>query len=228
MSAELFLEIGTEEIPAGFLPVALADLERLLTKELERARIPFDTLRTFATPRRLGIAVSGVAPRQERQELKLSGPSVKVAFDAEGNPTKAALGFARSNGVEVQELSRVATDKGEYLFLSKVVEGRSTAELLPELLPHLIGSISFRKSMRWRDLDIRFARPIHWIVALYDGAVVPFAFGNLQSGNLSRGHRFMAPDCFEVKTSDQYLQEAERHFVIADPHQRRRRPADRR
>jgi glycyl-tRNA synthetase beta chain len=226
MSAELFLEIGTEEIPAGFLPAAMTDLERLLTKELELARISFESMRTFATPRRLGIAVKGVAPQQERQELKLSGPSVKVAFDAEGNPTKAALGFARSNGVEVHELSRVATEKGEYLFLSKVVEGRPTVELLPEMLPRLIGSLSFRKSMRWKDLDIRFARPIHWIVALYDGAVVPFAYGNLESGNLSRGHRFMAPDCFEVKNSAQYLQEAERHFVIADPRRRRQMVAD--
>jgi glycyl-tRNA synthetase beta chain len=226
MSAELFLEIGTEEIPAGFLPTAMADLKRLLSKELESARISFDSMRTFATPRRLGIAVGGVAPGQERQELKLSGPSVKVAFDAEGNPTRAALGFARSNGVEVHELSRVATEKGEYLFLSKVVEGRPTVELLPEMLPRLIGSLSFRKSMRWKDLDIRFARPIHWIVALYDGSVVPFAYGNLQSGNLSRGHRFMAPDCFEVKNSSQYLEEAKRHFVIADPVQRRQMVAD--
>jgi glycyl-tRNA synthetase beta chain len=221
MSAELFLEIGTEEIPAGFLPVAMADLKRLLAKELESARIRFAGMRTFATPRRLGISVSDVADRQERQELNVSGPSVKVAFDAEGNPTKAALGFARSNGVEVSELSRMETEKGEYLFLSKVIEGRPTIELLPEILPRLISELPFRKSMRWKDLDIRFARPIHWIVALYGGAVVPFAYGNLQSGNLSYGHRFMAPDAFVVENYEQFLTETARRFVIADPEQRR-------
>ncbi|MEZ4599957.1 MAG: glycine--tRNA ligase subunit beta [Syntrophotaleaceae bacterium] len=221
MSAELFLEIGTEEIPAGFLPVAMADLERLLGREFENARIPFAGMRTFATPRRLGIAVSGLGGQQERQELNLSGPSVKVAFDDEGNPTKAAVGFARSNGVDVSELSRIKTEKGEYLFLSKVVEGRPTAELLPEILPRVISELPFRKSMRWKDLDIRFARPIHWIVALYGGKVVPFTHGNLQSGYLSCGHRFMAPDPFVVEHFEQFLEEAARRFVIADPDKRR-------
>ncbi len=221
MSAELFLELGTEEIPAGFLPVAMADLERLLVKELKTARIQCDGVRTFATPRRLAIAASGVALSQLRQELSVAGPSVKVAYDSEGNPTKAALGFARSNGVEVADLTRIETDKGEYLHLSKVVEGRPTVELLPEILPRLIGSLNFRKSMRWKDLDIRFARPMHWIVALFDGDVVPFQYGNLQSGNLSRGHRFMAPDAFEVQHLEQYLAAAEARFVIADPARRR-------
>ncbi len=221
MSAELFLELGTEEIPAGFLPAAMADLERLLFKELKNARIHCGEVRTFATPRRLGIAAVGVALQQERQELNVAGPSVKVAFDGDGRPTKAALGFARSNGVEVADLSRVTTDKGEYLHLSRVIEGRPTAELLPEILPRLIGSLSFRKSMRWKDLEIRFARPMHWIVALFDGAVVPFAYGNLTSGDRSRGHRFMAPETFRVTSCEQFLAAAEKHFVIAEPARRR-------
>lgn len=221
MSAELFLEIGTEEIPAGFLPTAMADLERLIRKELETGRIGFETVHTFATPRRLVLAVTGVATGQARQEVTASGPSVSVAFDADGNPTKAALGFARSNGVEVSDLERRETDKGEYLFVSKVVEGRPTGELLPEMLPRIIAAIPFKKSMRWKDLDIRFARPMHWIVALFDGQVVPFSYGNLTSGNRSYGHRFMAPDDFEVSSLAQYLDEAEKHFVIVDPAKRR-------
>lgn len=220
MSAELFLEIGTEEIPAGFLPQAMADLERLIRKEFESARIACGAIRTYATPRRLALVVAETALAQERQELSLMGPSVNVAFDAEGNPTKAAVGFARANGVEVSELSRAQTDKGEYLFLSKVIEGRPTAELLPEMLPRLISAIPFKKSMRWKDLDIRFARPVHWIVALFDGAVVPFAFGNLQSGHLSRGHRFMAPGTFSVSNEAGWLAECERHFVLPDPRRR--------
>ncbi len=221
MAAELFLEIGTEELPAGFQRPAMRDLERLLCKELDSARIAYGQVRTFATPRRLAISVADVAPGQQRQELELSGPSVKVAFDAEGKPTKAALGFARSNGVDVSELTTRQTEKGEYLFLSKVVEGGSTAELLPEMLPRVIAGIPFKKSMRWKDLDIRFARPVHWIVALYGGEVVPFGFGNLKSGNISRGHRFMAPRDFAIAGVDSYLAEAERHFFIPDVDKRR-------
>ncbi len=221
MAAELFLEIGTEELPAGFQRPAMRDLERLLCKELDNARIAYGQVRTFATPRRLAISVVDVAAEQQRQQLELSGPSVKVAFDAEGNPTKAALGFARANGVDVSELTTCQTDKGEYLFLSKVVEGGLTSELLPEMLPRVITSIPFKKSMRWKDLDVRFARPVHWVVALYGGEVVPFAFGNLKSGNLSRGHRFMAPQDFAVAGVDSYLAEAERHFVIPDVDKRR-------
>ena len=221
MSAELFLEIGTEEIPAGFLPPAMADLERLMRKELEAGRIGFEAIQTFATPRRLVLAVSGVELEQARQEVTAAGPSVAVAFDADGNPTKAALGFARGNGVEVSDLERRETDKGEYLYVSKVVEGRPTSELLPELLPRLIDAIPFKKSMRWKDLDIRFARPVHWIVALFGGQVVPFSYGNLNSGNVSFGHRFMAPGAFEVTSLDQYLVDAEKQFVIVDPARRR-------
>lgn len=221
MSAELFFEIGTEEIPAGFLPPAMADLERLLRRELEEARIPFEAVRTFATPRRLAIAVSGIAAGQERQELTVAGPSVQVAFDPQGNPTRAALGFARANGIDVAGLSRMTTDKGEYVFISKVLEGRPTADLLPQILPRVIAGIPFKKSMRWKDLDIRFARPIHWIVALFDGAVVPFSFGNLESGNVSRGHRFMAPQPFPVRGLASWLEECERHFVIPEPDKRK-------
>jgi glycyl-tRNA synthetase beta chain len=221
MSAELFLEIGTEEIPAGFLRPAMADLERLMRKELENARVAFGEIRTFATPRRLAISVAEVAAGQERQELTVAGPSVKVAFDGQGNPTKAAIGFARANGVEVSELSRMETDKGTYVFISKVTEGRPTADLLPEVLPRVISALPFRKSMRWKDLDARFARPVHWIVALFEGLVVPFGFGNLESGNISRGHRFMAPDPFPVKGVDSWLEETERRFVIPDPEKRK-------
>jgi glycyl-tRNA synthetase beta chain len=221
MSAEIFLEIGTEEIPAGFLPVAMADLERLLRKELEAARISFEGVRTFSTPRRLAAVVNGVALQQQRQEALVTGPSIKVAYDAEGKPTKAALGFARANDVDISQLSTLETDKGTYLYISKVSEGGATADQLPEILPRVIASIPFRKSMRWKDLDIRFARPIHWIVALFDGIIVPFSFGNLESGNVSRGHRFMAPEQFPVQNAQGWIGECERRFVIPDPAKRK-------
>ena len=221
MSSELFLEIGTEEIPAGFLPPARKSLEELLRKELETARVPFESIRTFATPRRLAAAVTGVAAQQQRQELSIAGPPAKIAFDAAGNPTKAALGFAKTNGVEVSELKIVETPKGAYLHISKTMEGQETKRLLPELLARVVASIPFKKSMRWKDLEVRFARPVHWIVALFDAEVIPFRFGEMESGNLSRGHRFMAPEPFVVTSLKTYLREAERHFVIPEPEKRK-------
>jgi glycyl-tRNA synthetase beta chain len=221
MSAELFLEIGTEEIPAGFIPKALEDMQRLLCKELDQARIAYGQVETFATPRRLCIAIADVARQQQRQELEVTGPPARIAFDADGKPTKAAEGFARTNGVEVSELQTIETPKGDYLFISKVIEGGDSAAQLPHILESVVSGIPFRKSMRWKDLDVRFARPIHWIVALYGGAVVPFAFGDIQASNLSRGHRFMAPDEFAVSGLEDYLKQAEAQHVIPQIDKRR-------
>ncbi len=216
MSKEIFLEIGTEEIPAGFLPKAMADMERLIRKELESARLEFGDIRTCATPRRMALAVSDVAEEQPTLRTESVGPAKNIAYDAEGNPTKAAIGFARGQGLDVSELKLIETDKGEYLFAEKEEAGRPTSELLIEILPRLIAGIPFKKSMRWKDLDIRFARPMHWIVALFDGQVVPFSYGNLTSGNASRGHRFMAPQEFAVTGMDDWLEQCRQHFVTAD------------
>lgn len=221
MSAELFLELGTEEIPAGFIPRALNDIQRLLCKELENARISYGEIRTFATPRRLAISIQNVARLQQRQELELTGPPARIAFDADGKPTKAAEGFARTNGVSVADLQTIETDKGKYLFLSKVIEGGESTAQLPEILPRVIGKIPFKKSMRWKDLDIRFVRPMHWIVATFGGEVIPFTFGDLHSGNRSRGHRFMAPQEFIVSGAEDYIANAEKHHVIPQTEKRR-------
>ncbi|MBW6509326.1 MAG: glycine--tRNA ligase subunit beta [Desulfuromonadales bacterium] len=216
MSAELFLELGTEEIPAGFIPRALEDMENLLRQELAHARVSHGAVRTFATPRRLAISIADVARVQHRQELELTGPPARIAYDAQGQPTKAAIGFARTNGVDVAELKIVQTEKGEYLGLSKVIEGGNTTDHLPEILTRVINKISFKKSMRWKDMDVRFARPMHWIVALYGGAVVPVTYGDLHSGCRSRGHRFMAPEEFSVSGVDEYIDKAQQHHVIVD------------
>jgi glycyl-tRNA synthetase beta chain len=222
MSAELFLELGTEEIPAGFIPVALKNLQQLLCQELDQARISYGEVRTFATPRRLAISISAVALLQQRQELEVTGPPARISFDKEGNPTKAAEGFARTNGVAVADLQRIETDKGEYLFISKVIEGGESKAELEQILPRVIGNLSFKKSMRWKDLDVRFARPMHWIVAVFNGEVVPFSFGDLTSGNHSRGHRFMAPEEFSVSGVAEYLEKAEQHHVIPEISKRRK------
>ena len=221
MAKDLFLEIGCEEIPAGFIPKAMADMESLMKRELESARLEFGEIVTLGTPRRLVLAVKGLADRQPDAELTAMGPAKSVAYDAEGNPTRAAQGFARGQGVEVSELTLVMTEKGEYLAAKKSEVGRDTSELLTEMLPRLMGAIPFKKSMRWADFEVRFARPIHWIVALFDGAVIPFSFGNIESGSVSRGHRFMANTTFPVRDLAHYLEECERHFVIPDPARRK-------
>jgi len=221
MSKELFLEIGTEEIPAGFLPRAMADMERLIRKELETARLEFGAVQTFATPRRLALAVADLAETQPTLQTKAMGPARQIAFDADGKPTKAAIGFARGQGVDVADLKLVSTDKGEYVCAEKEERGRPTGDLLVEILPRLVSGIPFKKSMRWKDLDVRFARPVHWLVALYGGEVVPFAFGNLTSGNHSRGHRFMAPGEFTVTGLADWLDGCREHFVTADQAERR-------
>ncbi|HJV67447.1 MAG TPA: glycine--tRNA ligase subunit beta [Geomonas sp.] len=221
MAKDLFLEIGCEEIPAGFIPKAMADMEQLIKRELESARLEYGEIVTLGTPRRLALAVKAVADRQPDAELVAMGPSKSVAFDADGNPTKAAQGFARGQGVDVKELTIVTTEKGEYIAAKKSEIGRDTSELLTEILPRLVNAIPFKKSMRWGDMDVRFARPIHWIIALFDGIVVPFSFGNIESGSVSRGHRFMANTTFPVRDFAHYLEECERHFVIPDPEKRK-------
>ena len=154
----------------------MAEMEAMITKELTNARLSFGEVKTLATPRRLVLVVKDIPAVQPDAEITATGPSKKAAFDADGKPTKAAEGFARGQGVDVSALQIVATEKGEYLAVTKQETGRPTFELLAEMLPALIANIPFKKSMRWGDLDVRFARPIHWIVALFDGIVVPFSF----------------------------------------------------
>jgi glycyl-tRNA synthetase beta chain len=218
---ELFLEIGTEEIPAGFVPKALEEMDALIRKELSSLRIKHGEVKTFGTPRRLVLSVSDVAGRQEDISIQVMGPAKKAAYDDKGNLTKAAEGFIRSQGVDPSQLKVVETPKGEYLAVLKEEKGRPASDLLEELLPRLISSIHFRKSMRWGDLDVRFARPIHWIVALFGGDVVPFSFGEVKSGNESRGHRFMAPGTFKVSGLADYLDKTEKAFVIVDQDRRK-------
>jgi glycyl-tRNA synthetase beta chain len=222
MSAkELFLEIGCEEIPAGFIPRAMAEMEAIITRELTAARLSYGEVRTLGTPRRLALVVKDIPAVQPDAEITATGPSVKAAYDAAGKPTKAAEGFARGQGVDLSELQTVTTEKGDYLAVTKQETGRPTHLILAEILPKLVVEIHFKKSMRWGDLDVRFARPIHWMVALFDGSVVPFSFGNIQSGAVSRGHRFMANSTFPVRDYAHYLEECERHFVIPDPERRK-------
>ncbi|MBW2631147.1 MAG: glycine--tRNA ligase subunit beta [Deltaproteobacteria bacterium] len=221
MVKELLLEIGTEEIPAAFLPKALKDMERIITREFSENRIGHGRIKTMGTPRRLLLSVKDVDERQEDQLLEKVGPSTKVAFGEGGKPTKAAIGFARGQGIDVSELEIIETPKGKQICSRKKITGEDTKTILTDLLPRFILSIPFRKSMRWMDLDVRFARPIHWILALFGDEVVPFRIENIASGNTSRGHRFMAPEPFDVSDLEDYLEKIKERFVVVDPGERK-------
>ncbi len=220
---ELLLEIGTEEIPAGFVPQALIDLEGIAQKGLGASRIDFNGIKTFGTPRRLVLVIESVSEKQRDEETKKIGPSKQAAFDAKGNPTKAAIGFAKGQSVPVESLTLVQTEKGEYVCAVKKEQGRPTVELLSTFLPKWILSIPFQKSMRWADVPIRFARPIHWILALFGGEVVPFEVGNIRSGNMTYGHRFMHSGPVPVKDFQSYLQKTREASVMVDPAERKKK-----
>jgi glycyl-tRNA synthetase beta chain len=222
MGKELLLEIGTEEIPAAFLPPAMRDMEEMIRREFAAENIRHGMIKTMATPRRLVLSVSDLAEKQEDRVIEKLGPAKRAAFDGKGNPTPAAAGFARSQGVEIAALETIDTDKGEYLVVRKKIAGAPTKALLPQLLPKFIAAIPFRKSMRWADFELRFARPIHWILAVYGGEVVPFRVENIVSGNHSCGHRFLSPVSFEAGNLEEFLSRAREHFVIVDPDERKR------
>jgi glycyl-tRNA synthetase beta chain len=222
MRKELLFEIGTEEIPAGFLSKAMADMEEIIRKSLMEKRIAFDGVECMATPRRLVLYIADVGEKQEDQTIEKMGPAKKAAFDENGNPTKAALGFAKSQGLEISELETIVTEKGEYLGARKKIPGQPTTALLPEILTNFLLAIPFRKSMRWSGYDLRFARPIHWLLALYGGSVIPLKIEDIESGNTSRGHRFMSPAPFAVSNFEDYLTKARKNYVIADPAERKK------
>ena len=222
MSKELLLEIGTEEIPSAFLPKAIKDMDDIIRKELSHRRIQHGDIKTMATPRRLCLCVADLSSKQEDQLIEKIGPAKRVAFDENGNPTKAAAGFAAGQGIDASELEVVTTEKGEYICARKKIAGGDTRALLPEILTKFITSLPFKKSMRWSDLEIRFARPIHWILALYGDETIPFEIGNIVSGDRSYGHRFMSSKSFKVKNMKDYITNCKKHFVIVDPEERRK------
>jgi len=219
--SELLFEIGTEEIPAGYIQPALDALAAEAAKKLQTLELAFDSIRTFGTPRRLTLAIDGLQSRQADRRQEHIGPSKKAGMDADGKLTKAAEGFARSRGFDPAQLQVVATAKGEYLMVVEDVKGQETVVVLPALLESLIRELVFPKSMRWADYSLVFARPIQWLLALYDGVVIPLTLESLTSGNTTRGHRFMAPVEVAVTGIASYLATLAERFVIADPAERK-------
>ncbi|MHB8988120.1 MAG: glycine--tRNA ligase subunit beta [Desulfobulbia bacterium] len=221
MQHELLFEIGTEEIPAGYIMPALAQLEKILGERLTALALPYSTLRTAATPRRLAVSIGGLAERQPDRQEEILGPPKKAAFDQKGQPTQAAIGFAKKNGAEVGALQILATPKGEYLMVRVEQVGRPTSELLAELLPEVVTSLNFPKSMRWGAGRTSFARPIQWLLAVYGGKTVPFSLDTITSTNTTRGHRFMAQGPFPASGYSDYVETLRAAQVMVEPQERR-------
>ncbi|MHB1183933.1 MAG: glycine--tRNA ligase subunit beta [Desulfobulbia bacterium] len=221
MQHELLFEIGTEEIPAGYIMPALAQLEKIIGERLTALALPYSTLRTAATPRRLAVSIGGLAERQPDRQEEILGPPKKAAFDQKGQPTQAAIGFAKKNGAEVGALQILATPKGEYLMVRVEQVGRPTSELLAELLPEVVTSLNFPKSMRWGAGRTSFARPIQWLLAVYGGKTVPFSLDTITSTNTTRGHRFMAQGPFPASGYSDYVETLRTAQVMVEPQERR-------
>ena len=225
--AELLLEIGTEELPSQFLPPALRALGDSAERLLKEHRLPHGAVRTFGSPRRMVLAVESVSGRQAATVKEVMGPSKAAAYDAAGQPTRAAIGFAGSQGVTVGGLEIRRTPKGEYVFAVRREAGGSAVAVLGEILPDLIGGLSFPKSMRWNETGMRFARPIRWLLTLYGGRVVGIQLGGIRASNRTFGHRFLgSPESahsqgLPVKDLRMYMKTLERHGVIPDQSTRR-------
>ncbi len=221
MVAELLIEIGTEEIPSGYLEEGLKAFKKLTDACLEENRIEMaGGIYTFGTPRRLVLIGKAIAEQQEDLVQENTGPPKNVAYDDDGNPTKAALGFAKRQGVPVEELESIETPKGEYLFVKSRIPGRPTRDILAEAFPELISKIPWPKSMRWGAVDVPFVRPVHWVLALFNGEVLPFEFAGVESSNITWGHRFMKPDPMQIYSVQGYLEGMKKASVVIDQKER--------
>ena len=217
MSKDLLLEIGTEEVPAHVMPGILSQLKENAAKAFKELRLDYTEIRTLGTPRRSALFVKGLAERQPDVSSENRGPSVQIAFDADGNPTKAAQGFARGQKIDAKDL----VVKDGYVYAMVHEEGKAAAELLQTVLPELICGLSFPNNMRWADLEFKFIRPLRWIVALYDKEVIPFEVAEVKSGRVSRGHRFLSEGDFAIADADSYEKACEEQFIIVDQDKRK-------
>ncbi len=220
---ELFLEIGCEEIPSGYVPPALEYMREELAAFFSRNQINAATPDVLGTPRRLVVSVKKVDALQKDIVDIFHGPSVSAAYDDQGKPTKAAIGFARGKGIDVAALTREDTPKGAVVCARVEKKGRPTSDHLNEFLPQFISRIPFSKKMRWANKTRPFARPLHWIVALFDGKTLEFSFDGVACDRFSRGHRFLKPDEFQVKDLASYLKKSAKHFLFVDPEIRKQK-----
>lgn len=216
MSKTLLLEIGTEEVPAHVMPGILSQLKENAAKTFEELRIEYKNIKTLGTPRRSALLVEGLAERQADLSKENRGPAVNIAFDADGNSTKAAQGFARGQGVKPEEL----VTKDGYVYAMVHEKGGQTVDLLGDTLKGLVDGLNFPNNMHWADLDYKFIRPLRWLVALYGQDVIDFEVANVKSGRTSRGHRFLSEGDFEIANAEDYVEACRKASIIVDQNER--------
>lgn len=217
MAKDLLFEIGAEEIPAGFMPNILGQLKQLAETKLNDAHLPFESIATYGTPRRLALIVKGLADTSAEISERHKGPSASIAYDADGNATKAAIGFARGKGLDVADL---VVEDG-YIYAETKTAGVPAKDIVTDMLPQLITGLNFPKSMHWGNLDAKFVRPVRWLVALLDEEVIPVEFATVKSGNITRGHRFLGADEITIKNAASYVDTLKENFVMVDQDARR-------
>ena len=219
---DLLFEIGTEEMPALEVPRLGETLRAEAEQEFTARRLPFSGIDLYYTPRRIALLVHDLADRQEDRVEEVKGPPAAIAFDAAGNPTQAAIGFAKSQGASVGALETRVVGGKSYLYLQRTIPGRETQEILPEVLPMLVRRLRPTKAMRWDDSGLTFIRPIRWLVCLYGDAVIPVRLGHLTAGRKTRGHRFIASQEITIARAEDYETTLTQAFVTADPQKRER------
>ena len=217
MAKDLLFEIGAEEIPAGFMPNILGQLKQLAETKLNDAHLPFESIATYGTPRRLALIVKGLGDTSAEISERHKGPSASIAYDADGNATKAAIGFARGKGLDVADL---VVEDG-YIYAETKTAGVPAKDIVTDMLPQLITGLNFPKSMHWGNLDAKFVRPVRWLVALLDEEVIPVEFATVKSGNVTRGHRFLGADEITIKNAASYVDTLKENFVMVDQDARR-------
>lgn len=217
MAKDLLFEIGAEEIPAGFMPNILGQLKQLAETKLNDAHLPFESIATYGTPRRLALIVKGLADTSAEISERHKGPSASIAYDADGNATKAAIGFARGKGLDVADL---VVEDG-YIYAETKTAGVPAKDIVTDMLPQLITGLNFPKSMHWGNLDAKFVRPVRWLVALVDEEVISVEFATVKSSNVSRGHRFLGADEITIKNAASYVETLKENFVMVDQDARR-------
>ncbi|MCP4252702.1 MAG: glycine--tRNA ligase subunit beta, partial [Candidatus Scalindua sp.] len=221
--SNILLEIGTEEIPSGYIAPALKQMEALFAEQVKKNRLSIDSIHTTGTPRRLVLFASGLPQNQEDIVQEIKGPSAKVAFDESGAPTKASVGFASSQGVKAEDMIVKDTPKGKYCFAVKEVEGKKIFDLLPEMLTSVITSISFPKSMRWKSDKMYFARPIRSIMAVFDRDIVNLELNGLKAGRSTGGHQFLSDNIIDMPDAnyETYKDRLKSENVIVEIDERR-------
>ncbi len=221
MNNYLLFEVGVEELPSRFVSSTLQQIKNNLIKMLGENRIEFNEINTYGTPRRLTFIVKGISERQSNLEEEVKGPSKKIALDTDGNFTKPALGFMKSKGLKEEDVVFKTVGKDEYIFGTIRQEGKETSEVLKNILPEAVKSVTFPKAMRWGGKNMRFARPIRWMVTLFNDNVLEFDLEGIQSSNITKGHRFLGQSEFEVNSLEDYLNKLEENYVILDQDRRK-------